>query len=107
MYKLLSIIKPIHEKYKFEVTLYNTETKRTKSIKFGANGMKDYTIYYKEEGKKVADKHKRLYLARHRKREDWTKDGIDTKGFWSRWLLWNKPTIEESIEHLFKKFNLN
>ena len=107
MFKLLSIIKPIHEKYKFQVDLYNTETQRIKSIKFGASGMKDYTIYNKEEGKKLADKHKRLYLVRHRKRENWTKSGMDTKGFWSRWLLWNKPTIEESIEHILKKFNLN
>jgi len=106
MYKLLSIIKPIGETYKLQVNLYNTETQRTKSIKFGAKGMNDYTIYNKEEGKKVADKHKRLYLARHRKREDWTKSGIDTKGFWSRWLLWNKPTIEESVIFIRKKFDL-
>ena len=107
MYELLSIVKPIHKKYKFEVTLYNTETKRTKSIKFGLNGSMDYTLYNKEEGKKVADKHKRLYLIRHNKREDWTKTGIDTAGFWSRWLLWNKPTLEESINHILKKYNLN
>jgi hypothetical protein len=107
MYELLCICKPINKKYKFQVDLLNKETKRTKSIKFGLNGMMDYTLYNTEEGKKVADKHKRLYLIRHKKREDWTKSGIDTAGFWSRWMLWNKPTLEESINHIIKKFNLN
>lgn len=107
MYELLCISKPINKKYKFQADLYNTETKRTKSIKFGSNGMMDYILYNKEEGKKVADKHKRLYLARHKKREDWTKSGVDTAGWWSRWLLWSKPSLEESLNHLIKKFNLN
>ena len=107
MYKLLSIRKSPNKKYKLQVDLYNTETKRIKIIRFGANGMKDYTIYNTEEGKQTADKHRQLYLIRHQKREDWTISGIATKGFWSRWLLWNKPTIKESINYLLKKFNLN
>ena len=107
MYTLLCISKLPNTKYKFQVDLLNTETNKVKTVKFGASGMNDYTIYNKEEGKKIADEHKRLYLARHRKREDWTKDGITTRGFWSRWLLWNKPTLEKSLEYILKKYKLN
>ena len=107
MYEVVCICKPINEKYKIQVDLLNKETNKIKSIKFGLAGMKDYIQYNKEEGKAVADKHKKLYLARHRKREDWTKSGIESKGFWSRHVLWSKGTLQESINHVIKKFNLN
>jgi len=106
MYKLLSIKKSPNEKYKLQVELYNTESKKIKRILFGSNGMMDYTLYNKEEGKQIADKHKKLYLTRHSKREDWTKSGIETRGFWSRWLLWSKRSLDESINYVLKKFNL-
>ena len=106
MYKLLCISKLPNTKYKFQVDLLNTETNRVKSVKFGASGMKDYTIYYKEDGKEIADERKRLYLARHKKREDWTKDGITTAGFWARWLLWNKPPLEKSLNYIIDKFQV-
>ena len=107
MYKLLSIKKSTNKKYKLQVELYNTETKRIKRIQFGANGMMDFTLYNKEHGEQIANKHKKLYLIRHQKNEDWTKSGIETRGFWSRWLLWSKKTLEESIKYILKKFNLN
>ena len=107
MYKLLSVKKSPNKKYKLQVELYNTETKRIKRISFGANGMKDFIIYNKEEGKEIANKRKKLYLTRHSKREDWTKTGIESKGFWSRWLLWSMDTLDSSIKFILKKFNLN
>jgi hypothetical protein len=39
--------------------------------------------------------------------EDWTIQGLKTKGFWSRWLLWSKPDLQEAIKFMEKKFNLN
>ena len=36
--------------------------------------------------------------------ENRTKSGIDTAGFWARWLLWNKPTIEVSYNDIKKRF---
>ena len=69
--------------------------------------MQDYILYTNIEGKTIANKHKKLYLNRHIKNEDWTKTGIDTKGFWSRWLLWNKDNLNDSIKFILKKFNLN
>jgi hypothetical protein len=45
-------------------------------------------------------------MKRHRLRENWSKSGIKTAGFWSRWLLWNKPTLDESIRDIEKRFHV-
>ena len=71
-----------------------------KTIHFGAKGMSDYTI------NKDPDR-KANYIARHKKREDWTKVGIKTAGFWSKRLLWNKPTLQSSIKDTENKFNID
>lgn len=70
-----------------------------KTIHFGSKGMSDYTI-----NKDPQRKH--LYIKRHKTRENWSRSGIKTAGFWSRWLLWNKPTIDESIKDIEKRFNV-
>lgn len=49
-------------------------------------------------------KKKAAYIARHKVRENWN-DPI-TPGALSRFILWNKPTIEESIEDYKKRFKL-
>ena len=70
----------------------------------GGHGYNDYTIYSRTLGKKEADIKKKNYLSRHKKNEDWCN--LLTAGFWSRWILWNKPTIEQSIKDLSKKLNI-
>lgn len=65
---------------------------------FGDSRYEDYTMH-------GDDKRKASYLSRHWK-EDWTKSGIHSSGFWSRWLLWNKSTIKESIKDIENKFNI-
>jgi len=72
-------------------------------IDFGSSTNKDFTIYNKE-GNKMANVYKMAYLARHKINEDWTNE--ESAGFWSRWMLWNKPTIEESIDHIQNKFGI-
>ena len=62
---------------------YYIITKSEKKIYFGQAGASDMTQH---------------------KNEDWGKSGIDTAGFWSRWLLWNKPTIRESYQDIKKRF---
>ena len=74
-----------------------------KTVHFGEAGAKDYTIYYKDDGKKIADIRKTLYYARHSK-EDWTKPM--TAGTLSKYILWFKPTVAEGIQAYIKKFNL-
>ena len=51
---------------------------------------------------------KERYIDRHKAREDWTKSGAKTAGFYSKHVLWNKPTLKESIDDINKRFkNLN
>lgn len=70
---------------------------REKRVSFGAAGMSDYTKHRDPE-------RKRLYLARHKARENW--DDPMTAGALSRWILWNEPTLEGSIRDFRRRFNL-
>jgi hypothetical protein len=68
------------------------------SVSFGAKGYSDYTIH--------GDlKRKENYIKRHQVNEDW--GDLTKAGTWSRYLLWNKPTLRESIKDMEKKFNIN
>lgn len=72
-------------------------TSTGKKIHFGSSDYQDFTIHKDPE-------RKQRYINRHQKRENWGKSGINTAGFWSRWLLWNKPTIKESYDDIKKRF---
>ena len=74
-----------------------------RTIHFGASGYMDYTKYYKQDPK-LAKQKKDSYLARHRVNEDW--NDVMSAGALSRWILWNKPTIEASVKDFKKKFDL-
>jgi hypothetical protein len=80
---------------KFKVVIFDAsgETK-LKTIHFGAYGMSDYTIH-KDPARKAR------YINRHKARENFAD--IFTAGFWSRWILWNKPTLRQSITDTEKK----
>ena len=80
-------------------------TSSGRKIYFGQAGYNDYIIYNRDEGKVKADKMKRAYIARHSKMgENCGKSGIDTARWWSRWLLWNLPTIQASYNDITKRF---
>ena len=69
----------------------------TKTVSFGQKMASDFT--------KHKDKYrKEAYIARHKNNEDWIKSGAKTAGFWSRHVLWNKPTLKESIDDIDKRF---
>jgi hypothetical protein len=44
------------------------------------------------------------YIKRHIVNENHTNPL--TAGFWARWILWNKPTLNESIADVKRKFDL-
>lgn len=74
-----------------------TEVTTNNNISFGAKGYSDYTIHNDP-------KRKDSYIKRHQANEDW--DDLNKAGAWSRYLLWNKPTLEESIKDMQKRFNI-
>lgn len=78
---------------------YMIETPSGKKIHFGDSRYQDFTKHKDMTRKK-------RYILRHRGRENWTKSGINTPGFWSRWLLWNKPTIQASILDIERRFKI-
>lgn len=67
-------------------------------VAFGSWGYEDYTTH-------GDPKRKERYLKRHRANEDWNDPR--TAGALSRWILWNKPTLEASIKDYIKRFNMN
>ena len=77
---------------------YYIITKSEKKIYFGQAGASDMT-QHKDEARKLR------YIKRHNN-ENWTKSGIDSAGFWSRWILWHLPTISASYQDIKKRFNI-
>lgn len=71
-----------------------------KHVDFGAKGYQDYTMHQDPE-------RKQRYIIRHQKRENWNKSGIRTAGFWSRWLLWEKPKLKNAIRYIENKFKID
>ena len=74
---------------------YYIITASGKTVYFGAIGYEDFTIH-KDPSRKAR------YIARHKNKENWTKSGINTAGFWSRWLLWNQLTLQSSYNDIKK-----
>ena len=73
---------------------YDARIDGKKTVSFGAAGMSDFT-------KNKDPERKKRYLDRHKKNENWSDP--TTAGYLSRWILWAKPTIEESIKDLNKR----
>jgi hypothetical protein len=92
------VIKKSTDPKKKLMAVFSLENGRTKTIHFGAAGMSDFPTH-KDEARK------RRYLARHRRRENW--DDPMTAGALSRWILWDKPTRQASIQAYKKRFNLS
>ena len=78
---------------------YYIITNNDKKVYFEAAGMSDFTKH-KDEARK------QRYIKRHQNNENWSKSGIDTAGFWFRWLLWHLPTIKESYTDIKRRFNI-
>ena len=96
-----------------------------KYVDFGGKGYYDFTIHREPE-------RMRLYVQRHggfvtkkmlslerpkditntlihvkkSRKENWSKKGIDTAGFWSRWLLWSYPSMSKAKGFMKKEFGI-
>ena len=68
-----------------------------KTVPFGQTKASDFTLHKDPE-------RKARYINRHEKREDWTKSCINTAGYYSKHALWNRGTIQKSVNDLNKKY---
>lgn len=94
--KSVKIIKSSRSDKKY-MAMFNIDGKK-KTTHFGQAGADDYTITRDEEQKK-------RYRTRHKKDLD---TGDPTRaGYLSYYILWNKPTITDSIADYKKRFNFN
>jgi hypothetical protein len=69
-------------------TKYYIITESNRKVYFGASGCSDFTVHKDEE-------RKQRYISRHKNDGNWSKSGIDTANFWSRWLLRDKTTTKD------------
>jgi hypothetical protein len=74
-----------------------TDGDKKKTIHFGAKGYENFTMHKDNE-------RKYRYIDRHKKREDF-QDPF-TAGFWALHTLWNKPTIQGSLNDIKRNFDI-
>ena len=84
---------------KWQVT-FDKENGRSKTVHFGQAGAEDYTMHKDPE-------RKRRYIDRHRDRENWGASGVETPGWWSRWLLWSEPSLSAAKSVVKRKLPHN
>jgi hypothetical protein len=68
-----------------------------KTISFGQKNASDFTLHKDPE-------RKNRYINRHKDKENWGLSGIETAGFYAKNVLWNKPTLKESVKDLNNKY---
>ena len=78
------------------IKTYDARIDGKKTVRFGDSKYQDFTAHKDHD-------RKQRYIDRHRKNESWGKDGVDTAGFYSKHILWNKPTIQASVADLNNK----
>ena len=76
---------------------YGARIDGTKTVSVGQKMASDYTKH------KNTDR-KDSYIARHKNNEGWGASGAKPAGFYSKHVLWNKPTLKASIDDINKRF---
>jgi hypothetical protein len=95
--KLISVEKSTKPGKKFVAT-FETDTGKTRSVHFGAEGMDDYTITHDKQ-------QRQRYRMRHLK--DLKTNDPTKAGFLSYYILWGNSTdIDTNITTYKKKFKL-
>jgi hypothetical protein len=92
----VKIIKSHLPEKKFDA-VFTQDNGREKTVSFGAKGYSDYTKHHDEARKE-------RYIERHERRENFN-DPM-TAGSLSRWILWNKPSLQQSIKDFKKRFHI-
>lgn len=86
---------------KYRVTFIDSQIhRRPRHIDFGQKGYSDYTIHHDPARmKRYIDRHARMG-------ENWGVTGKYSAGFWSRWLLWSKPSLKAAISSVSKRLRI-
>jgi hypothetical protein len=92
----VKFVKPKTKTHKLTAIFFDGD-KKIKTTNFGAKGASDFT-------KNKDPERKKRYLDRHRKRENW--NSYMTAGSLSRYVLWNKESLNASIKDYVKRFKL-
>ena len=98
--RLVKIVKSPNPEKKFMAVF--EKDGRKKSTHFGAKGYQNYGGTGK--ARHLSEERKKRYIARHSKRENWRDP--TSAGALSRWVLWNKPSLRESISDYKRRFKL-
>jgi hypothetical protein len=88
MIEIITIKPSTRKGKKYMVILSNGKT-----IHFGAKGYEDYTTHQDP-------KRKERYIARHK---HMGFDDPNTPRFWSRYLLWEDPSMDTALKKIEKK----
>lgn len=67
-----------------------------RKIHFGARGYEDFTQHHDTLRRDA-------YIRRHSSRERWNDP--TTAGFWARWLLWEKPSLNAAAQNISSWLN--
>lgn len=94
--RLIRVVRSSNPDKKYDA-IFEDDTGRQKVTSFGFRGMDDYTLTGDVEAKE-------RYRSRHRK--DLETNDPTRAGYLAYYILWNKPTITESIKDYRQRFNL-
>jgi len=106
--KLLRVVRSSNKDKKYDaIFLVNDKEKK---VSFGASGYRDYTLVNDKDSKfylpKILDRNvvKASYIRRHREKENWNNPL--TAGALSRYILWNRKTLNASIKDFKQRFKV-
>ena len=96
---LLRIV-PSEKPFKRFKAVFRLESGKLKEVHFGQKGGTTYI-----DKPENAEKRRQNYIKRHQPREEifWKQVGMSPASL-ARFILWNKPTLEESIEDYRRRF---
>jgi len=106
--RLLRIVKSSNSAKKWDAFFMVDD--KEKKISFGASNYRDNTLINDKNSKfylkKLVDRNvvKASYIRRHREKENWNNPL--TAGALSRFILWNKKTLNSSIRDFKKRFKV-
>lgn len=97
---MLDIKIVVSKKYESDNKKYDAivdDGKNIKVVSFGDNRFEDFTIHKDEE-------RKQRYISRRANQEKKYYNDPYAPAFYAMHLLWNKPTIQKSIDDINKRF---